>query len=83
MLQGRGLSLAHPTEADYQANWCGWGYEMDFTPKQMLGTIPKLKELGLNWATLDAGWFVPGRLGAADRYFSGRISSESREGISR
>ncbi len=57
MLQVRGLSLAHPTEADYQANWCGWGYEMDFTPKQMLGTIPKLKQLGLRWATLDAGWF--------------------------
>jgi len=57
LLKTRGLSLAHPTEADYQANWCGWGYEMDFTPKQMLGTIRKLKELGLQWATLDAGWF--------------------------
>lgn len=57
MLQRRGLSLAHPTNADYEANWCGWGYEMNFTPKQMLGTIPKLKELGLKWATLDAGWF--------------------------
>jgi alpha-galactosidase len=57
ILQKRGVSLAHPTSGDYQANWCGWGYEMDFTPKQMLGTIPKLKELGLNWATLDAGWF--------------------------
>ena len=57
MLHVTGVSLAHPTEADYQANWCGWGYEMDFTPKQMLGTIPKLKELGLKWATLDAGWF--------------------------
>jgi len=57
ILQKRGLSLAHPTEGDYKANWCGWGYEMDFTPKQMLGTIPKLKELGLKWATLDAGWF--------------------------
>jgi len=57
MLQGRGLSLAHPTDADYEANWCGWGYEMDFTPKQMLDTIPKLKQLGLRWATLDAGWF--------------------------
>jgi alpha-galactosidase len=57
LLQKPGLSLAHPTEADYQANWCGWGYEMDFTPQQMLGTIPKLKDLGLKWATLDAGWF--------------------------
>jgi len=58
MLQVSGLSLAHPTKADYEANWCGWGYEMDFTPRQMLGTIPKLKELGLRWATLDAGWFA-------------------------
>jgi alpha-galactosidase len=57
MLQVRGLSLAHPDTADYEANWCGWGYEMDFTPKQMLDTIPKLKKLGLKWATLDAGWF--------------------------
>jgi alpha-galactosidase len=57
MLQVRGLSLAHPDSSDYEANWCGWGYEMDFTPKQMLDTIPKLKELGLKWATLDAGWF--------------------------
>jgi len=57
MLQKHGLSLAHPNASDYEANWCGWGYEMDFTPKQMLGTIPKLKELGLKWATLDAGWF--------------------------
>jgi len=57
LLQVKGVSIAHPTAADYEANWCGWGYEMDFTPKQMLGTIPKLRELGLKWATLDAGWF--------------------------
>ena len=57
-MQRRGWEPAKPNDADYQANWCGWGYEMDFTPKQMLGTIPKLKELGLKWATLDAGWFT-------------------------
>lgn len=57
LLQQRGWSLAKQTDADYQANWCGWGYGMDFTPQQMVGTIPKLKELGLKWATLDARWF--------------------------
>jgi alpha-galactosidase len=57
-MQRRGWEPAKPNGADYQANWCGWGYEMDFTPKQMLGTIPKLKQLGLKWATLDAGWFA-------------------------
>ena len=57
LLQQRGWSLARQTDSDYQANWCGWGYGMDFTPKQMLGTIPKLKEFGIKWATLDARWF--------------------------
>lgn len=56
-LQNQGWSLAKPNQADYEANWCGWGYEMDVTPKQMLDTLPKVKELGIHWATLDAGWF--------------------------
>jgi len=56
-LQAEGWKLPSPTHADYEANWCGWGYQLKFTPAQMLGTIPKLKELGLKWATLDAGWF--------------------------
>jgi alpha-galactosidase len=56
-LQAQGWKLPIPTHADYAANWCGWGYQLKFTPAQMLGTIPKLKELGLKWATLDAGWF--------------------------
>ena len=57
-MQKRGWEPARPNDADYKPNWCGWGYELNFTPKQMLGTIPKLKELGIQWATLDAGWFT-------------------------
>jgi alpha-galactosidase len=51
--------LAKPTNNDenYAVSWCGWGYEFGVTPKQMLDTIPKLKELGVHWATLDDGWF--------------------------
>ena len=45
-----------PTSA-YKPNWCGWGYALNFTAAQMTETIPKLKELGIEWATLDAGWF--------------------------
>ena len=55
--QRQGWTLPKPTDADYGVNWCGWGYETDFTPAQMLGTIPKLKELGIQWATLDFCWF--------------------------
>src|SRR5581483_10766803 len=27
------------------------------SPGQVIGTIPKIKELGLQWTTLDAGWY--------------------------
>jgi len=51
--------LTKPTNNDenYAISWCGWGYEANVTPKQMTGTIPKLKELGIHWATLDDRWF--------------------------
>ncbi len=57
VLQRQGWNLPKPSNADYQISWCGWGYEADVTPKQMLGTIPKLKELHIRWATLDDRWF--------------------------
>ena len=56
-LQRRGWTLAKPDDQDYQISWCGWGYESEVTPAQMLGTIPKLKEFGIRWATLDDRWF--------------------------
>jgi alpha-galactosidase len=56
--QSRTWSMAKPTDGSYAANWCGWGYGADFTPAQMRGTIPKLKELGFKWATLDYLWFT-------------------------
>jgi alpha-galactosidase len=56
-LGAQGWKIPKPNAADYEANWCGWGYEPKFTPAQMIGTIPKLQELGLKWTTLDAGWF--------------------------
>ena len=56
-LGAQGWKIPQPNSADYEANWCGWGYELKFTPAQMIGTIPKLQELGLKWTTLDAGWF--------------------------
>lgn len=52
-----GLEKPRNNEENYAVSWCGWGYEFGVTPKQMLDTIPKLKELGIHWATLDDGWF--------------------------
>jgi alpha-galactosidase len=57
VLQKEGWEIPKPSSEAYNVSWCGWGYEADVTPKQMLGTIPKLKELGIKWATLDDRWF--------------------------
>lgn len=52
-----GLTKPSNNDENYAVAWCGWGYEFGVTPEQMLGTVPKLKELGIHWATLDDGWF--------------------------
>ncbi len=57
MLQREGWTLPAPSPEAFQASWCGWGYEFDVTPADMLGTRPKLKEFGIRWATLDDRWF--------------------------
>jgi len=57
ILQKEGWELPKPSSEAYNVSWCGWGYESDVTPVQMLGTIPKLKEMGIKWATLDDRWF--------------------------
>jgi alpha-galactosidase len=56
-VEREGLSRPKNNDENYAVSWCGWGYESDVTPKQMLATIPKLKELGIHWATLDDRWF--------------------------
>ena len=57
VLAKEGWNLPKPSDEAYNVSWCGWGYEFNVTPAQMLGTIPKLKELGIKWATLDDRWF--------------------------
>jgi alpha-galactosidase len=57
ILQREGWILAKPNSQDYQVSWCGWGYESEVTPAEMVGTIPKLKEFHIRWATLDDRWF--------------------------
>lgn len=56
-VEKEGLARPKNNEENYAISWCGWGYESNVTPKQMTDTIPKLKELGIHWATLDDRWF--------------------------
>lgn len=57
VISAEGLKQPKTTNEDYAVSWCGWGYLSDVTPKQMTDTIPKLKDLGIHWATLDDRWF--------------------------
>lgn len=57
VLAKEGWQLPKPSSEAYNVSWCGWGYEFNVTPAQMLGTIPKLKEFNIKWATLDDRWF--------------------------
>jgi alpha-galactosidase len=57
MLAKEGWQIPKPSSEAYNVSWCGWGYEFNVTPAQMLGTIPKLKEFNIKWATLDDRWF--------------------------
>jgi alpha-galactosidase len=56
-VEREGLAKPANNAENYAVSWCGWGYEANVTPKQMTDTIPKLKELGIHWATLDDRWF--------------------------
>ena len=57
VLAKEGWNLPKPSNEAYNVSWCGWGYEFNVTPAQMVGTIPKLKEFNIKWATLDDRWF--------------------------
>ncbi|MBZ5700400.1 MAG: alpha-galactosidase [Acidobacteriia bacterium] len=57
VVEREGLTRPANNDENYAVSWCGWGYEENVTPAQMLATIPKLKELGIHWATLDDRWF--------------------------
>ena len=57
VLAKEGWQLPKPSGEAYNASWCGWGYEFNVTAAEMVGTIPKLKKMGIKWATLDDRWF--------------------------
>ncbi|AQR75058.1 glycoside hydrolase family 36 protein [Sphingomonas sp. LM7] len=52
----RGLAPAPANDECFETNWCAWGYERGFTPDQVVGTLPKVRELGFRWAVIDDGW---------------------------
>ena len=58
LMQAKGISIVEPEEASFEPIWCAWGYERDFTLDEVIGTLPKVKELGIKWAVLDDGFQI-------------------------
>ncbi len=58
LMQARGITLAEPEEDAFESIWCAWGYERQFTLDEIIGTLPKVKELGIKWAVLDDGFQI-------------------------
>ena len=54
----QGIVLPRAPAAAFEPIWCAWGYGREFTPDQVVGTLPVAKRLGFVWATLDDGWQV-------------------------
>jgi alpha-galactosidase len=55
-LEREGIAGPQAPESAFAPVWCAWGYEREFTVEQIVGTLPKVKELGFGWAVLDDGW---------------------------
>ncbi|SMO50447.1 glycoside hydrolase family 36 protein [Gracilimonas mengyeensis] len=58
LLQAKGVQFPDAPETAYEPIWCAWGYERNFTIEQVVNTLPKVKELGFDWAVLDDGWQI-------------------------
>ena len=55
-MRTRGLVPAASEPAAFEPIWCAWGYERDFTVKEILRTLPKVKQLGIDWVGIDDGY---------------------------
>ena len=56
IMQLKGIKFVKPEPSAFESIWCAWGYERDFNIKEVLNTLPKVKELGIKWAVLDDGF---------------------------
>ena len=56
VMESKGLTFEKFSQTAYESEWCAWGYERNFTIDEVLGTLPKVSEMGYKWATLDDGW---------------------------
>ncbi len=57
-MQRSGMVMPESEPAAFESMWCSWGYERTATFEEVLGTLPKVAELGIKWATVDDGYQI-------------------------
>jgi alpha-galactosidase len=57
-MKAKGMTFAETEEEAYGSMWCAWGYERNFTIDEIIGTLPKVKEMGIKWVGIDDGFQV-------------------------
>lgn len=57
-MQESGIVMPDSEPDAFESMWCSWGYERTATFEEVLGTLPKVKELGIKWATVDDGFQI-------------------------
>jgi alpha-galactosidase len=55
-MQKKGIVLPPSEPLAFEPMWCAWGYMRGFTVDEVIGTLPKVKELGFTWVTVDDGY---------------------------
>ncbi|MFA7042780.1 MAG: glycoside hydrolase family 36 protein [Bacteroidales bacterium] len=58
MQHKKGYKIAEPEPEAFEPVWCAWGYERTFTIDEVIGTLPKAKELGFKWVDVDDGYQI-------------------------
>jgi alpha-galactosidase len=56
-MERQGIKFKDAPADNYGTEWCSWGYERNFTWDEINNTLPKVKELGLDWIVLDMEWY--------------------------
>ena len=57
-MQRSGIVMPESEPAAFESMWCSWGYGRTATFEEVLGTLPKVRELGIKWATVDDGYQI-------------------------
>ncbi len=56
MKQYVGIRFADSEPEAFEPVWGAWGYKRDFTPEEVIATLPKVAELGFGWVDIDDGY---------------------------